>query len=204
MGIKTKITLAMLSLIFVTASAIATLSYLQSKYELTKAVETGNAALAETVSAQISTINGREFKMLETLAKIPDFQNPDVDLRDKWVIAHAVGQGNSKYFGLAVYDPTGEGYGSSGKAVNRSDREYIQLSMKGQNAIMDPTWSEPNKAICTFYAIPFYDTNGRQLGEVNSVVNAESLCTTVSHITVGKGSHPFVISRKSGKYVYRF
>ena len=50
----------MLSLIFVTAACITTFSYLQSKFELTKAVDRGNLSIAETVSQKIQTVNGRE------------------------------------------------------------------------------------------------------------------------------------------------
>ena len=100
MGIKTRIELALLGLIFLTASTIATFSYLQSKSELTKAVEGGNLNMAQTVSARIQMINGREFKMLETIAKVPDMRDPDIDLHDKWVIAHAVGEGDDTYYGI--------------------------------------------------------------------------------------------------------
>lgn len=57
MGIKTKISLALLGLIFLTASAIVTFSYQKSNEELTVAVETSNLNLANTVVAKIQTIN---------------------------------------------------------------------------------------------------------------------------------------------------
>ncbi|MCR5290766.1 MAG: methyl-accepting chemotaxis protein [Treponema sp.] len=201
LGIKQKITISSILLIFVTATLIVLFSYQKSKAELTAAVETGNEALAKAVSAKIQMINGREFKMLETIAKIPDMQNPDIDLHDKWIIAHAIGVGNSKYYGLGCWDTRGIGYGSAGKYNDMSSREYLQISMQGKNALMDPNWSQSNGHLCTFYAVPFFDANGRQLGEVNAVVDATDLCETMTEITVGKGSHPFVLSRKSGKYV---
>lgn len=201
MGIKTKIELALLSLIFLTAATIASFSYLQSKYELTKAVETGNKSLAHEVSAKIQMINEREFKMLKTIAKVPDMRNPDIAQHDKWLIVHAVGEGDNKYYGLGCWDTTGKGYGSAGKYNDMSSREYLQISMQGKNALMDPNWSQSNGHLCTFYAVPFYDWEGHQLGEVNAVVDATALCHTVANITVGKNSHPFVISRKTGFYV---
>ena len=201
MGIKTRIELALLGLIFLTASTIATFSYLQSKSELTKAVEGGNLNMAQTVSARIQMINGREFKMLETIAKVPDMRDPDIDLHDKWVIAHAVGEGDDTYYGIGCWDITGKGYGSAGKYNDMSSREYLQVSMQGKNALMDPNWSASNGHLCTFYAVPFYDWSGRQIGEVSAVVDATALCHTVANITVGKSSHPFVISRKTGFYV---
>ena len=201
MGIKTKISLAMLSLIFLTAASITTFSYLQSKYELTKAVELGNENLAKTVAARIRMINGREFKMLETIAGLSIFQDPEVDLQEKWLLANSAVKGNEKYFGIGCYDAKGVGYSTTGSYHDMSSREYLQISMKGKEAIMDPNWSSTNGHLCTFYAVPFFDANGKQLGEIAAVVDATDLCRTVTNLTVGKKSHPFVVSRKTGKYV---
>ena len=64
MGIKTKISLAMLGLIFLTASVIVTFSYYKSNQELKSAVEAGNLNLASTVSEKIRIINESEFKLI--------------------------------------------------------------------------------------------------------------------------------------------
>ena len=90
MGIKTRLSIAMLSLILVTAACITTFSYLQSKYELTKAVERGNISLAETVSQKIQTINSREVRLLEAIANLSVFRDTEVDLKSKWELANSV------------------------------------------------------------------------------------------------------------------
>ena len=201
MGIKTKITVAMLGLIFLTSTIIATLSYLQSKSELTKAVETGNQAIAEAVSAKIQTIIGREFQMLEALANLSIIKDPNVDLKEKWRLTNSSLEGNSKYYGMGCYDIKGIGYSTTGEYLDMSNREYLQISRKGFRAIMDPNWSAVNNHLSTFYAVPFFDNKGKQLGELTAVVDATALCNTMTTLTVGKDSHPFVISRKTGKYV---
>ena len=201
MGIKTKITVAMLGLIFLTSTIIATLSYLQSKSELTKAVETGNQAIAEAVSAKIQTIIGREFQMLEALANLSIIKDPNVDLKEKWSLTNSSLEGNSKYYGMGCYDIKGIGYSTTGEYLDMSSREYLQISRKGFRAIMDPNWSSVNNHLSTFYAVPFFDNKGKQLGELTAVVDATALCNTMTTLTVGKDSHPFVISRKTGKYV---
>ena len=107
----------MLSLIFVTAACITTFSYLQSKFELTKAVDRGNLSIAETVSQKIQTVNGREIRVLEVIGNISIFRDPA----------------------------------------------------------------------------------RKQIGVISSVVNASDLCRTIENMTVGNDSHPFVVSRNSGK-----
>ena len=201
MGIKTKISLSMILLILATSSIIVFLSYVQSKYELTKAVESGNLNLASTVAERIRVINGREFKMLDTLAKLSIFKDPEVDLKTKWELANSAVKGNSKYFGIGIYDEKGVGYATTGEYKDSHTREYLQISMRGENALMDPNWSSTNGHLSTFYAVPFKDNSGRQIGEITAVVDATSLCQTVAGITVGKSAHPFVINRKTGKMV---
>ena len=201
MGIKTKISLALLGLIFLTASAIVSFSYQKSQTELTAAVETGNMTLAQTVAAKIQMINGREFKMLETIANLSIMKDSQVDLRERWLLANSAVKGNSKYFGLGCFNEKGMGYGTNGNYADMSSREYIQISMQGKEALMDPNWSAINGHLCTFYAVPVKDENGRQIGEISAVVDATSLCHTMETLTVGKNSHPFVVSRKTGLYV---
>ncbi len=201
MGIKTRISAAMLGLIFLTSTVIASLSYLQSKFELNKAVERGNLAIAEAVSAKIQTIIGREFQMLEALANLSIIKDPNVDLKEKWSLTNSSLEGNSKYYGMGCYDIKGVGYSTTGEYLDMSNREYLQISRKGFRAIMDPNWSAVNNHLSTFYAVPFFDNDGKQLGELTAVVDATALCNTMTTLTVGKDSHPYVISRKSGKYV---
>ncbi len=201
MGIKTRLSIAMLSLILVTAACITTFSYLQSKYELTKAVEKGNISLAETVSQKIQTINGREVRLLEAIANLSIFRDTEVNLKSKWELANSVVKGDDKYIGIACYDEKGVGYATTGQYKDSHTREFLQISMKGQRAITDPEWSKTNGKLSTFYAQPYYDNNGKQIGEVVSVVDATDLCRIVETLVVGKDSHPYVINRISGKFV---
>ncbi|WP_027728569.1 methyl-accepting chemotaxis protein [Treponema sp. C6A8] len=201
MGIKTKITFAMFSLIFITAALIAGFSYRKSQQELTAAVETGNLNLAHTVAAKIQTINEREFKTIETVANLSIFRDPSVDLQEKWRLANSVTKGKSKYMGMGCYDEKGVGYSTTGVYHDMSNREYIAEAMKGKNSLMDPDWSKTNGHLCTYYGAPFYNESGKQIGILAVIVNASDLCQTMTTLTVGKASHPFVISRRSGRYV---
>ena len=201
MGIKTKISLALFSLIFVTAAAIATFSYNKSNQELSEAVEAENLNLAHTVAAKIQTINEREFTMIGSIANCSIFKDTSVDLRDKWLLGNSVTKGNARYLGMGCYDEKGDGYSTTGAYHNMSDRDYIKISMRGQKALMDPDWSKTNGHLCLYYAVPFFNDSGRQIGELSAIVDATDFCHTMTTLTVGKDSHPYVVSRRSGKYV---
>ena len=90
MGIKTKITVSFLSLLFISALFIVSFSYIKSQTELTKAVDVGNISIAETVAAKINLINQREFKMLVSVTNMPLMKDENVDLREKWEFARKI------------------------------------------------------------------------------------------------------------------
>ena len=201
LGIKQKITISSILLIFATASIIVLLSYKKSKSELTAAVEAQNISIAQTVAAEIKVLNGRDTKILETLANLSVIRDPNVDMYDKWLLLNTATGDSTKFFGLGIFDTNGCGYGTTGEWNDVHDREYIRVSMQGNQAMMDPNLSPINGKLSTFHALPVMGLNGRQIGEISLVVDSTDLCTQMSKITVGKDSHPFVVSRKTGKYV---
>lgn len=156
---------------------------------------------AQTAAAEIKVLNGRDAKILETLANLSIIRNPDVDMREKWELINTATGNRKKFFGLGIFDTRGCGYGTTGEWKDVHDREYIQISMRGEQAMMDPNLSPINGQLSTFHAVPVKGPSGRQIGEISLVVDSTDLCTQMTKFTVGKDSHPFVISRKTGKYV---
>ncbi len=201
LGIKQKITISSILLIFATAAVITFLSYKKSKKELTAAVEAQNVRIAQTVAAEIKVLNGRDAKIIETLANLSVVRDPEMDMYEKWKLINTATGGSKKFFGLGLFNTQGCGYGTTGEWKDVHDREYIQISVRGEQAMMDPNLSPVNGQLSTFHAMPVYDMKGRQFAEISLVVDSTDLCTQMSKFTVGKDSHPFVISRKTGKYV---
>ncbi|WP_191017202.1 methyl-accepting chemotaxis protein [Treponema zioleckii] len=201
LGIKQKITISSILLIFATASIIVLLSYQKSKKELTSAVEAQNLSIAQTVAAEIKVLNGRDSKLLETLSNLSIICDPNVDMYEKWKLINTATGDSKKYLGLGFFNIEGCGYGSTGEWQDVHDREYILNAMEGKQTLMDPNISPVNGQLCTFHAVPVKNMNGRLIGEMSLVVDSTDLCTELTKITVGKGTHPFIISRKTGKYV---
>lgn len=201
LGLKGKINLAIIAIILMTSSLIVLFSYQKSSSELTAAIETGNLDLAHAVAAEIQNINNSEFKMLDSLANLSVIRDRDVDMREKWQLVNSATGGSSRYFGLGFFNEKGIGYATTGKWSDLHTREYLSISMRGEKALMDPDWSAVNGHLCTYYAVPVLDMSGQQIAEISAVVDATELCKTVASINVGKTSHPFIINRKSGKYV---
>ncbi|MBR1721897.1 MAG: methyl-accepting chemotaxis protein [Treponema sp.] len=201
LGVKGKINIAFLSVIFLTSAVIVLLSYRKSSAELKTSVDTGNMAVARATASDIFNVNDREFKQLETLSKLSVILDVEVDLHEKWELINSCIAEIDGYIGMAIYDENGVGWTTTGEYKDLHDREYLDISMNGENAIMDPNWSPINGQLSTFYAMPVYDEEGTQIAEVVSVLDSTGLCRTVENITVGIYDHPFVFNVRSGKYV---
>lgn len=200
-GIKGKINLAFLSVIILASAGITIFSYRKSSAELKTAVDTGNMSLARATASDVFNVNDREFKQLQALSKLSLIRDPDVDLHEKWEYINSCITDVDGYIGMAIYDENGVGWTTTEKYTDLHDREYLQVSMGGEQCIMDPNWSAINGQLSTFYAFPVYDEDGMQIAEVVSVLDSTELCRTVENITVGIYDHPFVINVRTGKYV---
>lgn len=200
-GIKGKINLAFLSVIILASAGITIFSYRKSSAELKTAVDTGNMSLARATASDVFNVNDREFKQLQALSKLSLIRDPDVDLHEKWKLINSCITDVDGYIGMAIYDENGVGWTTTEKYTDLHEREYLQVSMGGEQCIMDPNWSAINGQLSTFYAVPVYDEDGEQIAEVVSVLDSTELCRTVENITVGIYDHPFVINVRTGKYV---
>lgn len=201
MGIKWRINLLIFGMLLVSSACIILFSYNKSSSELKKAVDTGNIDLVRSVVAEIQTINEREFKMLESLANLSFIKDETVDMYEKWKLVQTATGGSQKYYGLGFFNENGLGYATTGKWNDLHTRYYLSESMKGIRALQDPDYSKVNGHLCSYYAVPVKNNAGKQIAEISAVVDATDLCRTVTNIVVGKSSHPFIMSRLSGKYV---
>ena len=101
LGLKGKITLAVISIMLLSTSAIVFISYSNSSAELTAAVEKGNMDLVHATASDISAINENVFQMLESVANLSIVRDPDVDMYEKWKLANSATGGQAKYYGTA-------------------------------------------------------------------------------------------------------
>jgi hypothetical protein len=144
LGIKGKINLAFLSVIFLASAGIVVFSFIMSSRELSSQVDIGNMNLAHAAASDIHNLNDREMKMLQSLANLSTIRDSEVDLHEKWALANSVIEGMDGYWGMAIYDQNGVGWTTTEKYSDLHEREYLQVSMQGQPAIMDPNWSPIN------------------------------------------------------------
>lgn len=175
-SLKARLLVSILSIIIVSNLFLVCFLFVNSRNELMKSLAEQNSNFTYSTALQIHNINDREYKMLDSLSKLPLIRDESVDIRKKWEMINAISKEDSSYIGMAIYDEKGIGYTTTGKYQDLHTREYLTKALKdGQDS--------------------------RQAGAVVAVVDSLGLCQTVSEMIMGKNSHPYVINIKTGKYV---
>ena len=202
-SIRKKLLILVLTLIVISNSVLALFLYSDSKTQLISSVLETEFEFTRATALEIHNINEKEYKMLETLANLPEIRDLSVDLKHKWDMINAVTAEDKSYIGMAIYDDKGIGWTTTGKYQDLHTREYLRIALGGVPSILDPAWSPVNGQISTFYALPVWNQVNKndQIGVVVAVVDSLALCDTVSKVKMGKSSHPYVISRTTGNYV---
>lgn len=200
-SLKVRLLVFILAIIIVSNLFLVGFLFVNSRSELIKSLSEQNTNFTYSTALQIHNINDREYKMLDSISKLPVIRDASVDLREKWEMINAISKEDSSYIGMAIYDSRGVGYTTTGKYQDLHTREYLSKALKGSCSILDPNWSPVNGKLSTFYAAPVYGNTGSQTGVVVAVIDSLALCQTVSDMILGKNSHPYVINIKTGKYV---
>ncbi|MCQ2576431.1 MAG: methyl-accepting chemotaxis protein [Treponema sp.] len=198
--LRAKVLLTFTLIIIVSMSVSTMASMIISTIELSKIVNNNLLTEVQATALKIQNINNNEFKMLESFAKLPDIKDPEVDLKEKWESLGTISQGDSSYIGMAFYDEKGIGWTTTGKYQDLHERDYLKKSTKGVNAIMDPAYSPVNGKISTFYAVPVFAEDKKQIGVAVAVKDSMSLCESVKEMKFNDLC-PVVISMGTGNIV---
>ena len=154
-SLKNKLIILVLILIIFTNSFLAIFFYTDSKKQLVESVLTTEYEFTRATALEIHNINDKEYKMLETLANIPEIRDLDVDLKIKWDMINAVTADDDSYIGMAIYDDKGIGWTTTGKYQDLHTREYLKIALGGVPSILDPAYSAVNGQIQHFMPCQF-------------------------------------------------
>ena len=101
------------------------------------------SALKESIDATADSLkasNDKEFKMLETLAAIPEIRNPELSLSDKTHIIYGAMSTDKDYIDVCILDEKGFAWINNGaKMIPFSERNYFKEPFKtGKRFNTDP------------------------------------------------------------------
>lgn len=199
-SIKVRISVAALFVMILSNVVIGILSSNTSKKSLEKQME---LALAESVHATAEAIfakNEKEYKMLETLAALPQIRDPQISLLDKTHTIYGAMSLDKDYIDVCITDSEGSCWINNGqKVLPFGDRDYFQVPYKtGSRYVTDPFINRVTDAMAVFYGIPVYDVNGKLDNVIFCCEDGFKLSDITSDHKAGNNRASYLISLRTG------
>ena len=161
------------------------------------------SALKESIDATADSLkasNDKEFKMLETLAAIPEIRNPELSLLDKTHIIYGAMSTDKDYIDVCILDEKGFAWINNGaKMIPFSERNYFKEPFKtGKRFNTDPYINKVTSAPAVFYSVPVFDNSNRIINVLFCVIDAQKTSTLASNHIAGKNRSSFLITLNDG------
>lgn len=160
-------------------------------------------SLKESVHATVESIqanNLKEFKMLETLAAIPQIKDGNIDLLDKTHTIYGAMSTDKDYVDVCILDAKGFAWINNGvKQVPFNEREYYQVPYKtGKRFQTDPFINKVTNTMALFYSVPVFDSSHKVINVIFSVIDGYKLSEIASSHKAGDDRSSSVISLTTG------
>ena len=199
-SLRAKISLLVLIIMIISFFSIAFISIRSAKVSLEEEM---TKSLVESVHAAVDTIkakNDREFKMIETLAALPDIRNPDIDLLDKTHTIYKAMYNNKDYIDVCILDTDGFAWINNGvRKIPFTERKYFQYPYStGKRFVSDPFINKVTNAPAIFYSVPVFDENENVVNIIFCVIDGLQMSQlTVKH-KAGKDRPAFLVTLQNG------
>ncbi|HWR41424.1 MAG TPA: methyl-accepting chemotaxis protein, partial [Patescibacteria group bacterium] len=195
--LQAKMTIAVVSILFLTLFALGSLNYWKAHQLLTASVTDRVATLAASSANEVDlwfTSRKSEMNML--------IQSPIIASGDPETIVpflNAARKANPRYETLVYVMPSGEFFESTGLRGSITDRYYYKPVMAGQTVISDPLPSKLTGIPASVLAMPI--KNGDTVvGALLGVINLDEIGKVVSGIKIGENGYAY-ISKKDGQVI---
>ncbi len=153
------------------------------------------------ISNQVSSIREKQFRFLEGIANLPSIKSDEYSLREKTDFIMGIWSVSPEYVAISFVNKEGYSYHENGTLLNNIDQDYVQEALSGNYYSSEPEMSKVLGSVMQYYSVPVYNSEHKIIGAILAIVNGDALSNMVAEITVGKESHPIVVSRSSGKFI---
>lgn len=167
---------------------------LQSQLE--KSLEESVHATAESIKAS----NEKEFKMLETLAALPEIRSPELSLLEKAHIIYGTTSLDEDYIDVAILDKEGNSWINNGaRLISFAERDYYKEPLAtGCRYTTDPFINKVTDAMAVFYSVPVFDSEGTVINVIFCVIDGFRPSDLASGHIAGNGRPAFMVSLNTG------
>ena len=200
-SIRIKISLIVLAVMILSFVSIGWIAIKSAKHsleeEMTKALVQSVHAAADTIKAK----NDREFKMIETLASLPNIRNPKVDLLEKTHTIYEAMYNNKDYIDVCILDTDGFAWINKGvKKIPFTERKYFQIPYAtGEKFVSDPFINKVTNAPAIFYSVPVFDENKNVINVIFCVIDGLQMSELTVNHKAGKNRSAFLITLQDGE-----
>ncbi|MBO4532569.1 MAG: methyl-accepting chemotaxis protein [Treponema sp.] len=164
--------------------------------EMTKAIVESVHATADSIRAS----NEKEFKMLETLAALPEIRNPDISLLDKTHTIYGAMVLDEDYIDVCILDKDGFAWINNGaRMIPFSERHYFQEPFKtGERFQTDPFINKVTNAPAVFYSVPVYDENNKIINVIFCVIDGLQISKLSTNHIAGNSRPAYLVTLNGG------
>ena len=164
--------------------------------EMTKAIVESVHATADSIKAS----NEKEFKMLETLAALPEIRNPDISLLDKTHTIYGAMILDEDYIDVCILDENGFAWINNGaKMIPFSERNYYKVPFTtGGRFQTDPFINKVTNAPAVFYSVPVFDDNNNIINVIFCVIDGLQISRLSTGHKAGNSRPAFLVTLNDG------
>ena len=164
--------------------------------EMTKAIVESVHSTAESIKAS----NEKEFKMLETLAALPEIRNPDISLLDKTHTIYGAMILDDDYIDVCILDESGFAWINNGaKMIPFSERNYYKVPFAtGGRFQTDPFINKVTNAPAVFYSVPVFDDNKNIINVIFCVIDGLKISELSTGHKAGNDRPAYLITLNDG------
>jgi len=154
-----------------------------------------------STSEAINASNSREFKMLETLAALPDIKDPEKDLLEKTRIIYSALSTDKDYIDVCILDDKGFAWINNGaRKISFAERQYFQVPAKtGNRFLTDPYINKVTNQQALFYSVPVFDKSNNVINVIFCVVDGLRVSQISTSHMAGNNRPASIITLQNGK-----
>ena len=195
-----KISLISLVIMILSFVCVGFISIRSAKASLEKEM---SKTIVESVHATADSIrasNEKEFKMIETLASLPEIKNPEISLLDKTHTIYGATYTDDDYIDVCILDTQGFAWINNGaKKIPFSERNYFKQPFKtGGRFQTDPFINKVTNAPAVFYSVPVYDTNNKLSNVIFCVIDGLQISKLAVNHVAGNNRPSFLVTLNEG------
>ena len=163
-------------IIVVTALSLSTSSTTNTVHQLLDAV-------TDSASGKIKGETEKQFRMLQSLAKMDDMRDEEVSVYDKFRELNRISKVSEDYENIGYYDLAGNSYTAAGQKI-QLQRAYIDAAAQGKTYIADPAINPVTNILFQIYAVPVFNEDNKPIGCIAANVLGDVLSKRIEQITI--------------------